>query len=95
MNKHIWARMFFCVVRVPWSDTRITSNNFGYSGLESELGFGFFCFGLGFRVSGTGFGFQVFCPPISKTMAINYSGAWKTILKIHKILHICAFISHS
>ena len=40
----------FRVVRVPWPNTRTTRNNFGYRGLEPELGFGFFGFGL--RVSG-------------------------------------------
>ena len=43
------------VVRVPWADTRITRNNFGYRGLEPELRFGFFELGLGFF----GFGFRV------------------------------------
>ena len=39
------------VFRVPWPNTRTTRINFGYHGLEPELGFGFF--GLGFF----GFGF--------------------------------------
>ena len=56
-QKHLgWTAVrVFRVVRVPWPDTRITRNNFGYRGLEPELGFGFFrlgCFGFGFRVSG-------------------------------------------
>ena len=51
-----WA--VFRVVRViwvPWPNTRTTRNNFGYRGLEPELGFGFFGFGLGFF----GFGLRV------------------------------------
>ena len=53
---------FVRVFRVPWPNTRITRNNFGYRGLKPGLGFGFFglgffgfglgFFGLGFRVSG-------------------------------------------
>ena len=56
-QKHLgWTAVrVFRVVQVPWPDTRITRNNFGYSGLEPELGFGFFGFGLGFF----GFGFRV------------------------------------
>jgi len=38
------------VVRVPWVETRITHNNFGYRGLKPELVLGFFGFGV--RVSG-------------------------------------------
>ena len=59
------------VVRVPWPDTRITCNNFGYRRLEPELrfrffGLGFFRFGLGFfRFGFRVRGFQVFCSPIS------------------------------
>ena len=52
--KRTWAELFR-VVRVPWSDTRITRNNFGYRGLEPELVFEFFGFGLGFF----GYGFWV------------------------------------
>ena len=57
-RKHLgWTVVqVFRVVRVPWPDTRITRNNFGYRGLELELGFWFFGFGLGFF----GFGFRVF-----------------------------------
>ena len=58
-----WALVrVFRVVRVPWVETRITHNNFGYRELKPELVFGFFglgffgfglgFFGLGFRVSG-------------------------------------------
>ena len=48
------------VVRVPWPNTRITRNNFGYRGLEPELRFGFFEFGFfGFGLGFFGFGFRV------------------------------------
>jgi len=48
----------FRVVRVPWVETRITHNNFGYRELKPELVFGFF--GLGFFGFGLGFfGFGV------------------------------------
>ena len=53
-----WA--VFRVVRVPWPNTRITRNNFGYRGLEPELRFGFFEFGFfEFGLGFFGFGFRV------------------------------------
>ena len=48
------------VVRVPWPDTRITRNNFGYRGLKPELAFGFFGLGfLGFELEFFRFGLRV------------------------------------
>jgi len=105
-NSDIWAGLFR-VVRVPWSDTRITCNNFGYCGLEPELVFGFF--GLGFFGFGLGFfryGFRVFCPPISKTGYQLFRGvedhpensqnfAYMCIhqsLLVHRCLHILVAI---
>ena len=60
MNKTYLSWAIFRVVWVPWSDTRITRNNFGYRGLEPELGFGFFGLGFfGFRLGFFGYGFGV------------------------------------
>ena len=64
----------FRVVRVPWPNTRTTRNNFGYRGLEPEIGFGFFGFGLfGFGLGFFGLGFRVFCLPIRDTEAVRDS----------------------
>ena len=55
----------FRVFRIPWLQTQITCNNFGYRSLKSELVFGFF--GLRFFGFGLGFfrfGLRVICPPI-------------------------------
>ena len=50
----------FRLVRVPWPNTRIIRNNFGYHGLEPELGFGFFGFSFfGFGLGFFGFGLRV------------------------------------
>ena len=58
--KDIFGLGYFRVVRAPWPDTRITSNNFRYCGLEPELGFGFFELGFfGFGLGFFGFEFRV------------------------------------
>ena len=61
----------FRVVRVPWPNTRTIRNNFGYRGLEPELGFGFFGFGL----FGFGIGFFEFGPRVSGILpSYNFNG---------------------
>ena len=72
------------VVRVPWPNTRTTRNNFGYRGLELEIGFGFFGFGLfGFGLGFFGLGFRVsgILPTHSATPLTLYSKFCTSFLK--------------